>query len=187
MVFVDGVMVRRRSDSVYASMSAVSAALRNLDPFSLDHNTLRSLSLSLIHLMTMTGAPSTRVLLPNSDSSNSLDGSQSANNSNSNNIISSKLRSSKENSSPLLSSSNSNGFLSSTPSSKLLNRSHLNASTPDSRIEKLSEIHNPTNGNGEDHKGSWKSWKRGEGLQQWELELIGNSEVKRKANVAQLC
>lgn len=135
-----------------------------------------------IHLCPMSAAPSSRVLLPNSDSSNSLDSNH--NNNNHSNKASSRLLNqqlqSKENSSPLLSSTNSNGFLSSTPSSKLLRSNNNNGG--ESRI--FDHKQDATN---EDHKGSWKSWKRGDGLQQWELDLINNPEVKRKANVAQLC
>lgn len=36
-------------------------------------------------------------------------------------------------------------------------------------------------------KGSWRSFTRGEGLQQSEIDLASSAEVKRKANVCQLC
>lgn len=40
---------------------------------------------------------------------------------------------------------------------------------------------------GDDSRGSFKSWKRGEGLNPWERDLVESSELRRKANVAQLC
>lgn len=39
----------------------------------------------------------------------------------------------------------------------------------------------------EDSKGSWRSWTRGEGLQASEIEISNMPEVRRKANVCQLC
>ncbi|PWN43707.1 hypothetical protein IE81DRAFT_288211 [Ceraceosorus guamensis] len=45
----------------------------------------------------------------------------------------------------------------------------------------------PQNGaNDNESKNSWRSWKRGEGLQAWEMDLLNKPEVKRKANVAQM-
>ena len=40
---------------------------------------------------------------------------------------------------------------------------------------------------GDDSRGSYKSWKRGEGLALWEREIVDSAEVRRKTNVAQLC
>ena len=40
---------------------------------------------------------------------------------------------------------------------------------------------------GDESKGSWRSWKRGEGLQPHELEIANSSDIRRKANVSQLC
>lgn len=40
---------------------------------------------------------------------------------------------------------------------------------------------------GDDSRNSYKSWKRGEGLSTWEKEIVDSAEVRRKANVAQLC
>lgn len=39
----------------------------------------------------------------------------------------------------------------------------------------------------DESRSSWRSWKRGEGLQSWELEIVNQPDVRRKANVAQLC
>lgn len=39
----------------------------------------------------------------------------------------------------------------------------------------------------EESKGSWRSWTRGEGLQPSEMEIANLPEVRRKANVCQLC
>ncbi|KAN0060817.1 serine/threonine-protein kinase dbf2 [Thecaphora frezii] len=44
----------------------------------------------------------------------------------------------------------------------------------------------PTESRTEELKGSWKSWRRGEGLQPWESEIANSPSVQRKANVAQL-
>lgn len=41
-------------------------------------------------------------------------------------------------------------------------------------------------GVGEDSKGSWRSWTRGEGLAPTEIEIANLPEVRRKANVCQL-
>lgn len=43
------------------------------------------------------------------------------------------------------------------------------------------------NDNADDSRGSFRSWKRFEGLEGWEKDLVDSHEVKRKANVAQLC
>lgn len=45
----------------------------------------------------------------------------------------------------------------------------------------------PAQNPNEDSKGSWRSWTRGEGLQNNELDLAQTPEVRRKANVCQLC
>lgn len=39
----------------------------------------------------------------------------------------------------------------------------------------------------EESQGSWRSWTRGEGLQPAELDIANSQEVRRKANVCQLC
>jgi hypothetical protein len=39
----------------------------------------------------------------------------------------------------------------------------------------------------DESRSSWRSWKRGEGLQSWELDIVNQPDVRRKANVAQLC
>lgn len=39
---------------------------------------------------------------------------------------------------------------------------------------------------GDESRGSFKSWKRGDGLSSWEKEVAASAEVRRKANVAQL-
>jgi cell cycle protein kinase DBF2 len=46
---------------------------------------------------------------------------------------------------------------------------------------------NPGSDAGDDSRGSFKSWKRGEGLTPWEKDIVDSGEVRRKANVAQLC
>lgn len=57
--------------------------------------------------------------------------------------------------------------------------------TPGARLDRNSP--GPSHDNVEDSKGSWRSWTRGEGLQPSELEIANLPEVRRKANVCQLC
>lgn len=58
--------------------------------------------------------------------------------------------------------------------------------TPGARWEH-GHLQNEQPADDNDAKGSWRSWKRGEGLQPWEIEIANSPEVRRKANVAQLC
>lgn len=50
-----------------------------------------------------------------------------------------------------------------------------------------SDVHTNTSDVGDDSRGSFKSWKRGENLTPWERDIVESGEVRRKANVAQLC
>ncbi|GAK65640.1 kinase-like protein [Moesziomyces antarcticus] len=50
----------------------------------------------------------------------------------------------------------------------------------------LSRINENNSDSQPDPKGSWRSWRRGDGLQPWETEIVRSTEVQRKANVAQL-
>lgn len=60
--------------------------------------------------------------------------------------------------------------------------------THDSPKHAQSKInHEQPESRNEEPKGSWRSWRRGEGLEGWENEIANSSEVRRKANVAQLC
>lgn len=54
--------------------------------------------------------------------------------------------------------------------------------TPNARLDRSIEPSKV-----EDSKGSWRSWTRGEGLQPSELDIANLPEVRRKANVCQLC
>ncbi len=51
----------------------------------------------------------------------------------------------------------------------------------------ISKSSSNTDLDGDESRSSWRSWKRGDGLQTWELEIVNQPDVRRKANVAQLC
>ena len=76
-----------------------------------------------------------------------------------------------------------------TPSKKenaYSNHSAINEHIKPAKNHELSRINESSNDSQPDPKGSWRSWRRGDGLQPWENEIVRSSEVQRKANVAQL-
>jgi hypothetical protein len=115
--------------------------------------------------MPPSAAPSSRVLLPTSSSNSSLpkSGSNGA------------LGGSGKEQQPLLFSSPARAAA---VASQLLLRPQPAAPAPAPA---------PTAQEEEEAKGSWRSWKRGEGLQPWEMDIANSPEVQRKANVAQMC
>lgn len=76
-----------------------------------------------------------------------------------------------------------------TPSKKENSYSQLPLATDQIKppnSHQLSRINPSPNDAHPDPKGSWRSWRRGDGLQPWENEIVRSTEVQRKANVAQL-
>ncbi|PWY98195.1 hypothetical protein BCV70DRAFT_218664 [Testicularia cyperi] len=63
----------------------------------------------------------------------------------------------------------------------------LNEATKQPKHHDLTRVNQPQPSDAQpDPKGSWRSWRRGDGLQPWENDLVRSTEVQRKANVAQL-
>ncbi|EPQ30071.1 uncharacterized protein PFL1_02188 [Pseudozyma flocculosa PF-1] len=89
----------------------------------------------------------------------------------------------KENSMPQLPVAlNQHSIPKPTPAKQQQQQQHAHETPRPSAIQSASTL----DARNDDVKGSWKSWRRGEGLQPWENEIALSPGVQRKANVAQL-
>ncbi|PWN47358.1 kinase-like protein [Violaceomyces palustris] len=139
--------------------------------------------------MPTSAAPTSRVLLPSQGNRDQILASNAI--AQGTTVYPSKKH--VENSSPAPSSGGVTKLRSALKSSPTSSNGGSTApSTPGVRLEKSTDSSNAevtpsaSSSSSNDAKGSYRSWKRGEGLQSWEMDLVHSAEVKRKADVAQL-